>query len=302
MKKKLYAFLTAFVMSFATINYAWSTETIELIVPTPPGGAIDTTARAISKAMTAQGINNVVVHQPGAGGEIAIANVLKKQNNVIFVASSANFVFLDVSTNQKVQVTNNMQLFGPSVLNAMGFVVAPGNQFKTFKELITVAKAEEVPCGVSNTHGEILLNRMNKEYGTKFTPVMYKGTGQMLPNVIGGQLKCAYDQTGPYTSQGDKVRWLATSAANPIRPGVPTIGSVLPGFKFETWYAAAVPNNSNLLKNSAVIDILRFWQNDRDVVQPLLTQGFTISPTQINLNRIATNETDSYLKLLNSKK
>jgi tripartite-type tricarboxylate transporter receptor subunit TctC len=143
---------------------------------------------------------------------------------------------------------------------------------------------------------------MNKEYGTKFTPVMYKGTGQMLPNVIGGQLKCAYDQTGPYTSQGDKVRWLATSAANPIRPGVPTIGSVLPGFKFETWYAAAVPNNSNLLKNSAVIDILRFWQNDRDVVQPLLTQGFTISPTQINLNRIATNETDSYLKLLNSKK
>ena len=302
MKKKLIAIFTAFVLSLSLANYAWSTEPIELIVPTPPGGAIDTTARAISKAMTSQEINNVVVYQPGAAGEIAIANVLKKQNNVIFVASSANFVFLDVSTNQKVQVTNNMQLFGPSVLNAMGFVVAPGNQFKTFKELITVAKTEEVPCGVSNTHGEILLNRMNKEYGTKFTPVMYKGTGQMLPNVIGGQLKCAYDQTAPYSSQGDKVRWLATSADKPIKSGVPTISSVLPGFKFETWYAAAVPNNSNLLKNSAVIDILRFWQNDRDAVQTLLNQGFTISPTQINLSKIAANETESYLKLLNLNK
>ena len=302
MKKKLYAILTAFIMSFATMNYAWSTEPIELIVPTPPGGAIDTTARAISKAMASRGINNVVINQPGAGGEIAIANVLKKQNNVIFVASSANFVFLDVSTNQKVQITNNMQLFGPSVLNAMGFVVAPSNQFKTFKELITVAKAEEVPCGVSNTHGEILLNRMNKEYGTRFTPVMYKGTGQMLPNVIGGQLKCAYDQTAPYSSQGDKVRWLATSAIDTIKSGVPPISSVLSGFKFETWYAVAVPNNSNLLKNNEVIDILRFWQSNQDAVQPLLNQGFTISPTQINLNRIASTETESYLKLLNSKK
>jgi hypothetical protein len=41
---------------------------------------------------------------------------------------------------------------------------------------------------------------------------MYKGTGQMQPNVIGGQLICAFDQTAPYSQLGDKVRWLATSA------------------------------------------------------------------------------------------
>jgi tripartite-type tricarboxylate transporter receptor subunit TctC len=302
MKKKLYTILTSFIMALATINYAWASNPIELIVPTPPGGAIDTTARAISKTMFARGINNVVVNLPGAGGEIAIAEVLKKQNNVVFVASSANFVFLDVLTNYKVKVADNMQIFGPSVVNAMGFVVAPTSQFKSFQDLVTLAKKEELPCGVSNSHGEILLKHMNNEYGTKFTPVMYKGTGQMLPNVIGGQLICAYDQTAPYASQGDKVRWLATSDKNQLKPGVPTVASVLPKFQFQTWYAAAVPNNSNLLKNSEVIDILRFWSSNQETVAPLINQGFKVSPTQINLNKEVVNEIGQYHKLITPSK
>ena len=156
MKKKLYTILTSFVMALATMNYVWASNPIELIVPTPPGGAIDTTARAISKTMSARGINNVIINLPGAGGEIAIAEVLKKQNNVVFVASSANFVFLDVLTNHKVKVADNMQIFGPSVVNAMGFVVAPTSQFKSFQDLVTLAKKEELPCGVSNSHGEAI--------------------------------------------------------------------------------------------------------------------------------------------------
>ena len=130
MKKKLSALFTAVVLSLSLVNFAWSADVIELVVPTPPGGAIDNTARAISKSLLARGINNVVIYQPGAAGEIAIGSVLKKRDNAILVASSANFVFLDVATNQKVQVAKNLQLFGPSVTNAMGIVVAPNTQFK----------------------------------------------------------------------------------------------------------------------------------------------------------------------------
>lgn len=301
MKKKLSAFLTAFILGLGVFNLAWSAEPLELVVPTPPGGAIDNTARAISKSLTAQGINNVVTYQPGAGGEIALASVMKKRDNVILVASSANFVFLDVLTNQKLRVAENLQLFGPSVTNAMGIVVSSANQFKTFKDMIDYAKRQELPCGVSNSHGEIVLQRINKEYGTKFTPVAYKGTGQMQPNVVGGQLICAYDQTAPYSQLGDKIRWLATSAKEPVLGGVPTMNSVLPNFSFSTWYATGIPNGSNLLNNAAVLDVLRFWQTDRDAVQALVKQGFVVSPTVINLNQRALSETDSYIKLLGKK-
>jgi tripartite-type tricarboxylate transporter receptor subunit TctC len=298
MKKKLSALFTAFVLSLSLVNFAWSADVIELVVPTPPGGAIDNTARAISKSLLARGINNVVIYQPGAAGEIAIGSVLKKRDNAILVASSANFVFLDVATNQKVQVAKNLQLFGPSVTNAMGIVVAPNTQFKSFKDMIDYAKRQELPCGVSNSHGEIVLQRINQEYKTKFTPVMYKGTGQMLPNVIGGQLICAYDQTAPYAGQGDKVRWLATSAKEPVRDGVPAMSTVLPNFSFETWYAVGVPNGSNLLNNTAVLDVLQYWQTDRDSVQALVKQGFVVSPTVVNLDSRAQRETDAYIKLL----
>lgn len=301
MKKKLSALFTAFILGLGMFNLAWSTEAIELVVPTPPGGAIDNTARAISKSLSARGINNVVTYQPGAAGEIAVANVLKKRDNVVLVASSANFVFLDVATNQKVRVAENLQLFGPSVTNAMGIVVAPNTQFKSFKDMIDLAKRQELPCGVSNSHGEIVLQRINREYGTRFTPVMYKGTGQMQPNVIGGQLICAYDQTAPYSQLGDKVRWLATSAREPLFEGVPTMGSVLPNFSFATWYAAGVPNGSNLLNNATVVDVLKYWQTDRDSVQALVRQGFVVSPTVINLNQRAISETDTYIRLLGKK-
>jgi tripartite-type tricarboxylate transporter receptor subunit TctC len=301
MKKKLSALFVAFFLSLGTINYAWSTNLIELVVPTPPGGAIDNTARAISNSLQAKGINNVVSYQPGAAGEIAIGSVLKKRDNVILVASSANFVFLDVATNQKVRVAENLQLFGPSLTNAMGFVVAPTTQFKSFKDLIDHAKQQELPCGVANSHGEIVLQRLNREYNTKFTPVMYKGTGQMQPNVVGGQLICAYDQTAPYSQLGDKVRWLATSAKNPVINGVPTVASALPNFSFETWYAVGIPNGSNLLTNTVVLDVLQYWQTDREAVQALVNQGFVVSPTVVNLNSRARGEVETYIRLLGIK-
>jgi len=107
MKEKLFAILTAVVMSFAMVDYSMATEPITLIIPTPPGGAIDSTARAISKSLTARGINNVVSYQPGAAGEIAFDNVLKKRDNVILVASSANFVFLDVAGQFSISTYNH---------------------------------------------------------------------------------------------------------------------------------------------------------------------------------------------------
>ena len=298
MKKKLYAILAAFIMSLITLDYSMAAEQIEIVVPTPPGGAIDITARAVSTELTSKGINNILGYYPGAAGELAITHALKKRDNVILVASSANFVFFDVANDRANPIVKTFQLYGPTMVNSMMFVVSPTGEFKAFEDMITAAKKQELPCGVSNTHGEIVLQRINKEYGTKFTPVMYKGTGQMIPNIIGEQLTCAYDQTAPYVVQGDKVKWLATSAKDPIKQGVPTISSVLPKFSFETWYASAVPNNSNLLQRSDIIDTLKYWKLDKQAIQPLLDTGFFVSPTTVDLNVRAARETEQYRQLL----
>jgi hypothetical protein len=53
-----------------------------------------------------------------------------------------------------------------------------------------------------------------------------------------------------------------------------------------------------LLNNPVVLDVLQYWQTDRDAVQALVKQGFVVSPTVVNLNSRALRETDAYIKLL----
>jgi hypothetical protein len=50
MKEKLSAILTAIIMSFATINYAWSTEPIELIVPIDKSMSIINSETPVAKS------------------------------------------------------------------------------------------------------------------------------------------------------------------------------------------------------------------------------------------------------------
>jgi tripartite-type tricarboxylate transporter receptor subunit TctC len=299
MKKKLYVILTAIIMSFATMNYSMAKDVIEIIVPTAPGGAVDITGRAISKSLTEQGIENIVTYHPGANGSIAFNRVFEKQNNVMLVGSMATFVFTDVVNNKENQATKTMKLFGPSVTNSMFFVVGANSKFKTLEDLIAEAKKNEQPCGVSNSHGEILIKEINQTYKTKFVPVMYKGTGQLIPDVVGGHTPCAFDQTAPYITLGDKVWWLGTSSKEKIKDGVPTIASVLPNFYFENWYASAVPNNSNLLANKVVVRTLQHWSQNKEAVQSLVERGFIPVLADAELNAKAAKETDYYRKLLN---
>ena len=298
MKKKLIAIFTAFVLSLSLANYAWSALPIELVVPTAPGGAVDTTARSISKELTEHGYENIVTYYPGANGELATQRVFEKRNNVIFVASMANFVFQDVALNRSNQLSTSMKLLGPTVTNSMAFFVSGNNETSTLNELIAIAKTKSQPCGVSNNHGEIILRQINKQYNTQFEPVMYKGTGKMLPDVIGGHLPCAFDQTAPYVAQGDRVRWLGTSDNIRIKSGVPTIATVLPGFYFVNWYASAVPVESNLLNDTKLINLLKNWSQNQILAKPLVDQGFIVSPADENLNTRAARETEFYLKLL----
>jgi len=293
MKTKIYKLFTAFVMSLAVCNFAWA-EPIEINTPLVPGGAVDLTARAISKALTEAGIENIVTYKPGGNGDIALQHVLQKQNNVILVASSATFVFSNVSANRENAHTKQMTLVGPTLTNAMVFLSS--DKSATIKSLIAQAKKESVPCGVSNAHGEIELRRMNKTYGTDFTPVLYKGTGQLIPDLVGGHVRCGYDQIAPYTGLTDRLVFLATS--EPWQKSIPSVGSVLPGYTYHTWYAAAIPNNSNLLNNKKFLTILANWTQNQPIAQPLLDRSFQLIHPSSDLNAQANKETQMYIKLL----
>jgi len=284
-------FLMALLMAFSSVAMA---SQIEIVVPVAPGGAVDMSARGLSQALTKAGYNNIVVYKPGGNNEIARNYVVDKKDNVVFVGSTATFVFSNIVLDRDNQYVKDLNLYGPSLVNSMAFYVPSDSNIKSPRDLINSAKDLKTPlvCGVSNSHGEILLLAINAKYGTNFKPVPYKGTGQMLPDLLGNHIPCAFDQTAPYIKIGDRVRWLAVTGKS-SRKDVAHINTVLRDFQFENWYAAAVVKTGNLANDKRLINILSTWSQDADLAKPLLEQDFVVSGPD-DLNTRAKRETEQY--------
>jgi tripartite-type tricarboxylate transporter receptor subunit TctC len=284
-------FLMALLMAFSSMAMA---SQIEIVVPVAPGGAVDMSARGLSQALTKAGYDNIVVYKPGGNNEIARNYVIDKKDNVVFVGSTATFVFSNIVLEKDNQYVKDLNLYGPSLINSMAFYVPGDSKIKSLKDLVDSARDPKTPlvCGVSNSHGEILLLSINNKYGTNFKPVPYKGTGQMLPDLMGSHIPCAFDQTAPYVKIGDRVRWLAVSGKS-SRRDVPYISTILKDFRFENWYAAAIVKNGNLANDKKLINILSNWSQDVELVKPLLEQDFVVSAPD-DLNTRAKKETEQY--------
>jgi tripartite-type tricarboxylate transporter receptor subunit TctC len=289
--KKLY-FVVATFISLGMANLVIA-DTIEIYVPTPPGGAVDMTARSVSKSLTSQGYKNVVMYQPGANGDIALHKVLEKSKNSMLVASSANWVFSHLLANRENIHVKDLQLLGPSVSNAMAFYSPMDKTSDSFQDLIMRARNGNMTCAVSNSHGEIELKQINQRYGTKFVAVPYKGTGQLIPDLIGGHVPCAYDQIAPYTQLQGKVNFLATSGTKSFRNNIPLISSVLPGYSFVSWYAVGIPKTSALLEDKKLLAALN-WTQDQELADPMVERSFVIEISDPNLNARAVRETTQY--------
>jgi tripartite-type tricarboxylate transporter receptor subunit TctC len=174
----------------------------------------------------------------------------------------------------------------------MVFITPENAAIRSFKELVESAKLKETVCGISNSHGEIELKQINSTYGTKFVPVPYKGTGQMIPDIVGGHTPCGYDQIAAYSGLEGKIRFIASSKV--VRADIPAMNTVLPKYQFETWYASAIPNNSNLLRNTDIINVIKTWNQDAELTRSLTEKSFILVKSDADLNARAIRETEYY--------
>jgi tripartite-type tricarboxylate transporter receptor subunit TctC len=268
---------------------------INIVISVTPGGAIDLTGRTLSKILSDNGIDNIVTYKPGADGDIAYNYVMAERDNVILAGAAANFVFSHVVQKRDNFHSTNMTIIAPVAKTPMGFLTGPKG-FATFKDMIGSAKSTPLPCGVSNAHGTVELGRINRVYGTKFEPVPYKGSGPVAQDLGGDNLRCAYDSVGTHIPRHDGgiLKILAVTHATTIK--VPLASTVLPGYTFENWYGFAIPNNSNLLANQQLLDIMHNFSKYPEQIKPMLDQGFILEKPKKDINQINFLQTRQYLQ------
>ncbi|MEK6592127.1 MAG: tripartite tricarboxylate transporter substrate binding protein [Pseudomonadota bacterium] len=235
----------------AEIKYP--TKPVRLIVPYPPGGSTDPTARAFGSWLSDKfGVPVVIDNRPGAGSTIGhnLGAKATPDGYTLLLGTSGGLVVSPAfGTKLAYDPDKDFAPIGLGVYVPFLIVVHSSVPAKSVKELIDLAKAQpgkinfgSPGTGTPNHLGIELLKAMT---GAEFTHVPYKGGGAATVDLVAGRIQAIFGsipQWQPHLAAG-RVR--AVGIGHPARvrtmPEVPAIAETLPGFNNTTWYGLLAP-------------------------------------------------------------
>ncbi len=276
------ALLTASTLTFAQTGYP--SKPIRLVVPTNPGGSIDTIARILSEELTKEFKQTVIVeNKTGAGGMIAAASVAQASpdGHVILVThtgvlqgdllrKNASYKLSDLAA--VAEVSNTPVAFGVSTSS-------PVTDLKSFIQL-----AKSKPGSLSygsygkGTSSHIWAEQFSQHAGIQMVHVPYAGEIPAMQDLLAGHVNSGWGAVGTYKQQAEanKIRILAI--ANPVRsillPNVPTfIEEGFPEMNASGWcgifVAAGTPKAVISQLSRAIVKTVQ----RRDVAARILVTG-----------------------------
>lgn len=238
----------------AAAQQNFPTRPIRLVVPYPPGGNVDITARIIGPTLGERLRQSVVVDNRGGGGGNVGAHLVAKapaDGHTLLMGSSG-----PLSVNPVV-VSNlpydSLRDYAPiSRVHVVPLVVlaGPKSGIASVKELIERARANpgkvataSAGTGTTNHFGIELFNNMAS---VRLLHVPYKGSGPALAEMLGGQVPVMFDQLSAsigYVRDG-RLKAIAVASAKraSVLPAVPTLEeSGLRGYEASTFIGVLAP-------------------------------------------------------------
>ena len=232
MRRLFLAWVLAAASAAALAQYP--NKPIRIIVPFAPGGNVDITARLVAPALQdILGQPVVVENKAGAGGTIGADQVAKSAPDGYTLLMGSNSTFSVAPSLYPKNPYNPLKDFAPvSMIASAPFVLVtnPGVGTKDARELVTLAKASPGKLTMSSAgtgSSNHLVGELFQEIsGAKFTHVPYKGSGQALTDLMGGQVQLHFDQITSAAShiQGGKLKALLVTAPTRVKmlPDIPT--------------------------------------------------------------------------------
>lgn len=242
-------------LSIAGLSLAQSfpDRPITLVVPNPPGGLVDTSARLLSEPLTRViGQPVVVDNKPGASGNTAYQFVSKaKPDGYTLLISYSGYHVGNPALFEKLSW--DPKDFTPVALLTVStnvIAVHPSVPVNNLKEFIAYAKANPGKLNYAS-QGNGSVSHIGTEIfkqttGVDMVHVPYKGSGPAIQDVLAGQVQ-VFISTPPSLMQhvqSGKLKGLAVTgkSRHPGMPNVPTTAEAgLPSFQLESWVALYAP-------------------------------------------------------------
>jgi tripartite-type tricarboxylate transporter receptor subunit TctC len=244
-------FLLVFACS-AALGQAYPSKPVRIIVPFSPGGVADSSARVISERLAARlGQSVVVENRPGASGNIgthAVANAAPDGYTLLLGFDGTMVVNPHVYARLPFDTLRDFAPVTKLGDATLILVAHPSVAAKDLRQFLAIAKTQNFSYGTAGTGstphlaGELLAQRT----GIMLTHVPYKGGGQAMGDVVGGQIPLVYTAiaTAQQFVKSGKLKGLGVSSARRSNalPEVPTfVESGLDSFVVDSWVGILAP-------------------------------------------------------------
>lgn len=247
--------LTA-VLSTCLASDKYPTKAIRLIVPFPPGGGNDATARILGSRLSELLEAQIVIdNRPGAGGSIGSESVARAAPDgyVLLMASNSTHA-INPGLYAKLPY-DPVKDFEPIVLVASApnvLVVHPSIPATTVKELIDLAKRDTsrltYASAGSGTTQHLAGELFKSLTGTSILHIPYKGAGPAMADLLGGQVSMAFDTMPsalPHVLGGKLLALgVAGLTRSPNLPNVPSISETIPAYEVIVWFGMFAPRGT----------------------------------------------------------
>lgn len=237
----------------------WPSRQITIVQPFAAGGALDPISRMLGNAMTEKlGQQVVMEYRAGAGGAIGTSYAAKQRpDGYTLLASSSGPITVARHLNKDVDYDVLRDFIPVMKLAETPFVIITSTKsfpVKTMAELVAHAKANPDTVTVANTGNGglghlsgLLLERIT---GIKLRHVPYKGTGQLITDLVAGQVNMTinfFAGFGPHVDNGS-LRVLAVGADKNIpdvlKPFPTATQAGLTEMRLAGWYGLYVPRGT----------------------------------------------------------
>jgi tripartite-type tricarboxylate transporter receptor subunit TctC len=280
----------SFFLFSAGASAVYPEKPIRFVVPFPPGGGVDIVARTLAEKLSPRlGQSIVIDNKPGAGTTIGTDAAAKSApDGYTFLVGpiGGQAIVLLMHKNLTFDIRRDLAPVSRIGQGTIALVVPESSPAKSVAELVALAKASPGRLTFASSGTGALIHLTGELFsqaaGVRMTHVPYKGTTQILPDILNGRVDMALDSLPAYLPhlKSGKLRALAVASRQRSAqlPELPTLveagfGGVVSVTDYALFAPAGTPKEVIALLNRETVAALQL----ADLRAKLAGQGIEVA-------------------------